>query len=99
MRAFTPAMGHRYATRRNYDHGPGKHASVSVLSPYIRRRLVTEQEVVAAALAAHGPQVAKTYVAQSRLLRLSPALRRDHRVANPEGLDSIYEVSYLPPRP
>ena len=62
MRAFIPAMGHRYATRRNYDHGPGKHASVSVLSPYIRRRLVTEQEVVAAALAAHGPQVAKTYV-------------------------------------
>ena len=36
---------------------------------------------------------------QSRLLRLSPALRRDHRVANPEGLDSIYEVSCLPPRP
>ena len=62
MRAFIPAMGHRYATRRNYDHGPGKHASVSALSPYIRRRLVTEQEVVAAALAAHGPQVAKTYV-------------------------------------
>ena len=36
---------------------------------------------------------------QSRLLRLSPALRRDHRVANPEGLNSIYEVSCLPLRP
>ena len=36
---------------------------------------------------------------QSRLLRLSPALRRDHRVANPEGLNRIYEVSCLPLRP
>ena len=62
MHAFAPAMGHRYATRRNYDHGPGKHASVSSLSPYIRRRLVTEQEVVATALSAHGRQVAKKYV-------------------------------------
>ena len=62
MQAFAPAMGHRYATRRNYDYGPGKHASVSALSPYIRRRLVTEQEVVATALAAHGPHVAKTFV-------------------------------------
>ncbi len=30
--------------------------------------------------------------------RLSPSLRRDHRVANTEGLNIIYEVSYLPPR-
>ena len=62
MQAFTPAMGHSYETRRNYDYGLGKHSSVSVLSPYIRRRLVTEQELVAAALALHGPQVAKTYI-------------------------------------
>ena len=32
-------------------------------------------------------------------MRLSPALRRDHRVANPEGLNRIYEVSCLPLRP
>lgn len=62
MQAFTPAMGHRYKTRRNYDYGRGKHSAVSVLSPYIRRRLVTEQEFVAAALAFHGPQVANTYI-------------------------------------
>ena len=36
---------------------------------------------------------------QSRLLRLSPALRRDHRVVNTEGLNRIYEVSCLPLRP
>ena len=62
MQAFIPAMGEQYQTWHNYDHGPGQHTAVSVLSPYIRRRLVTEQQVVTAALAAHGPDAAKTYI-------------------------------------
>ena len=62
MVAFTPRMGRRYANGRNTDHGPGAHKAVSVLSPYIRRRLVTEQEVVATALAAHGPEDAEKFV-------------------------------------
>jgi deoxyribodipyrimidine photo-lyase len=44
----------RNANGRNYDHGPGMHTTVSVLSPWIRRRLVTEADVVATVLAAHG---------------------------------------------
>lgn len=52
--AFAPRMGHRYAARRNHDHGPGCHLDVSGLSPWIRHRLLTEQEVVARAVAAHG---------------------------------------------
>jgi deoxyribodipyrimidine photo-lyase len=55
-------MGRRYANGRNYDHGPGKHKAVSTLSPYIRHRLVTEQEAVAAALAAHGPDTAEKFI-------------------------------------
>lgn len=62
MAAFAPAMGRRYANGRNIDHGPGAHKAVSRLSPYIRRRLVTEQEVVAAALAAHGPEAAEKFI-------------------------------------
>jgi deoxyribodipyrimidine photo-lyase len=62
LRAFTPAMGRRYANGRNHDLGPGRHKAVSGLSPWIRRRLVTEQEVVAAALAAHGPEAAGKFV-------------------------------------
>ncbi len=62
LQAFTPAMGRRYANGRNYDYGPGKHTAVSVLSPWIRRRLVTEAEVVAAALAAHGPEAAEKFI-------------------------------------
>ena len=62
MAAFTPRMGHRYANGRNTDHGPGAHKAVSVLSPYIRRRLVLEPDAVAAALAAHGPEGAEKFV-------------------------------------
>jgi len=62
MAAFTPRMGRRYANERNTDHGPGAHKAVSVLSPYVRRRLVTEQELVATALDAHGPEDAEKFV-------------------------------------
>ncbi len=62
MQAFVPAMGRRYANGRNYDAGPGAHKSVSLLSPYVRRRLITEQELVAAALQAHGPDNAEKFV-------------------------------------
>ena len=62
MQAFVPAMGRRYANGRNFDNGPGRHKAVSTLSPWIRRRLVTEAEVVAAALAAHGQDDAEKFV-------------------------------------
>lgn len=62
MQAFVPAMGRRYENGRNYDHGPGQHNAVSRLSPYIRRRLITEEEVVAAALDAHGSKEAGKFI-------------------------------------
>ena len=62
MAAFTPRMGRRYANGRNTDHGAGAHKAVSVLSPYIRRRLVLESDAVAAAIAAHGPEDAEKFV-------------------------------------
>jgi hypothetical protein len=62
MSAFTPEMGARYAKRRNTDYGPGRHGAVSRLSPHIRRRLVSEDEVIAAALSAHGPEGAEKFI-------------------------------------
>jgi deoxyribodipyrimidine photo-lyase len=51
---FAPLMGEAYAARRNYDAGPGEHRAVSGLSPWLRHRLVTEDEAIAAARSAHG---------------------------------------------
>ena len=65
MQAFVPAMGRRYAEGRNYDRGAGRHASVSQLSPYLRRRLLTEREVIAAAIAAHGREDAEKFIQEA----------------------------------
>ncbi|MBC7739119.1 MAG: deoxyribodipyrimidine photolyase, partial [Candidatus Saccharibacteria bacterium] len=62
LQAFAPRMGRRYANGRNTDHGPGAHNAVSVLSPYIRRRLVLQQDAVALALATHGPDEAEKFI-------------------------------------
>lgn len=59
---FAPRMGRRYANGRNSDRGPGAHRDVSLLSPYLRRRLVREDEVVAAALQAHGLADAEKFI-------------------------------------
>lgn len=51
-------MGSAYAARRNYDSGPGQGA-VSALSPWVRRRLITERELLEMAIAGHGSDAAK----------------------------------------
>jgi len=62
LAAFAPRMGQAYAAGRNHDPGPGARRDVSGLSPHIRHRLLTEQEVVAAALARHGPEAAGKFI-------------------------------------
>jgi len=62
LEAFLPQAGRRYAEQRNFDHGPGNRANISLLSPYIRHRLITEQEVIAKVLARHRFVDAEKYV-------------------------------------
>jgi deoxyribodipyrimidine photo-lyase len=62
LAAFTPDAGRHYSSGRNHDRGPGQHNSVSRLSPYLRRRLVTEEEVVTAAVESHGLEGAEKFV-------------------------------------
>jgi deoxyribodipyrimidine photo-lyase len=62
LAAFAPAMGRAYAAGRNHDHGPRDRGNVSVLSPHVRHRLVTEAELVGAALANHAPGACEKFV-------------------------------------
>jgi deoxyribodipyrimidine photo-lyase len=62
LESFVPHAGRAYAAKRNFDYGAGHHASVSVLSPYIRHRLITESEVVAAVLQAHSAAAAEKFI-------------------------------------
>ena len=62
LNTFTRLSGQIYADRRNTDAGPDNISTTSALSPYLRRRLVTEHEVAAAAIDAHGREGAEKFV-------------------------------------
>lgn len=62
LHAFVPRAGRDYADGRNHDPGPGAASSVSRLSPYLRHRLITEAEVVAAVLAQHRFEIAEKFI-------------------------------------
>lgn len=64
LKAFASKAGSAYAQRRNFDFGPGKHNSVSALSPYLRLRLLDEIEVSRAVLAHHTPKGADKFLAE-----------------------------------
>lgn len=53
LAAFVPFAGQDYGRLRNLDLGPGQHSHVSRLSAALRRRLISEEEVIAAVLARH----------------------------------------------
>jgi deoxyribodipyrimidine photo-lyase len=56
------AKAGRYAAMRSYDGGAGNHAHVSRLSPYLRHRLIQEEEVVQAVLDRHAYGVVEKFL-------------------------------------
>ncbi len=79
---FVPRAGRDYASLRNYDDL----AHVSVLSPYIRHRMITEDEVLRAVLARHSPQAAEKFIQEvvwrtywKGWLELRPTVWADYR--------------------
>lgn len=62
LETFLPKAAREYATRRNSDFGPGNHSAVSVLSPWIRHRLVSEEEVVRETLKRHSFKASEKFV-------------------------------------
>ena len=62
LRAFVPRAGSVYAKSRNFDRGPGDRSNVSLLSPFLRHRLIGEDEVVRAVLSKHPISAADKFV-------------------------------------
>jgi deoxyribodipyrimidine photo-lyase len=52
----------RYADQRNFDPGHEDHHGVSWLSPYIRTRLLTEEEITRAVLSRYGVRAADKFL-------------------------------------
>ena len=81
-----PRAGKSYAATRNEDRGIGHHDNVSQLSPWLRRRLVTEEELLRSVLAQHTPQAAEKFVQEvfwrgyfKGYLEARPSLWREYR--------------------
>ncbi|MDJ0698653.1 MAG: FAD-binding domain-containing protein [Woeseiaceae bacterium] len=62
LHQFVPRAGTQYTTGRNFDLGPGNRDNVSMLSPWLRHRLLTEQEVLEAVLQQHSLSTANKFV-------------------------------------
>jgi len=65
LERFLPRAGREYARRRNYDLGAERHDNVSRLSPWLRHRLITEREVVAAVIGYHGLSTAEKFLQET----------------------------------
>ncbi len=96
LSAFVPQAGRDYATRRNYDLGPGNHTHVSGLSPYLRCRLITESEVVNAVLQRHSIAAAEKFVQEvfwrtywKGWLELRPAVWTQYQVALDQAWNDV----------
>jgi len=59
---FLPRAGAKYASHRNFDHGPSDRSNISMLSPYLRHRLITEEEVTKAVLEEHSARNAEKFL-------------------------------------
>lgn len=86
LAAFLPRAGRAYARERNFDRGPGGHTAVSTLSPWIRHRLLLEQDVIAAVLAHHSLSAAEKFIQEifwrtywKGWLELRPGIWTDYR--------------------
>ena len=102
LAAFAPRMGARYARERNHDHGAGRHVGVSCLSPWVRRRLVTERELVETALARHAASSAEKFVQEvvwrtyfKGWLEGRPCVWADYRAGLDTDLDEVAADSGL----
>jgi deoxyribodipyrimidine photo-lyase len=59
---FAPRTGRHYAANRNTDEGSGVRDNVSMLSPYMRFRMISEEEVLQAVLALFDLTAAEKFI-------------------------------------
>ncbi len=59
---FASRAGTRYTKSRSFDFGPERRGNVSSMSPYVRHRLVLEQEVLERVLSRHSAAAANKFV-------------------------------------
>ena len=62
LQDFVPRSGRAYAASRNHDFGPDVRTNVSLLSPYVRHRLIGEWEIAEAVLSRYALSTAEKFI-------------------------------------
>ena len=62
LKRFAPFTGRAYAAGRNFDLGADNRSNISALSPWIRHRLISEEEVLRETLKQHSLQASEKFV-------------------------------------
>ena len=98
LQRFVPRAGRDYASMRNYDDT----AQVSTLSPYLRHRIITEEEVLRATLSRYSPQTAEKFVQEvywrtywEGWLEQRPRIWTDYRTELRAALNRVQSESGL----
>ncbi len=96
LERFATKAGRDYASRRNFDLGPENRGNVSTLSPFVRHRLVLEQEILQSTLALHTPSQAAKFVEEvfwrayfKGWLEHRPSVWSDYRVSIRRLIDDL----------
>jgi deoxyribodipyrimidine photo-lyase len=96
MAQFQPSMGRHYAGTRNHDLGPNDRSNLSVLSPWVRHRLITERELAEAALSRFALSTAEKFVQEvcwrtywKGWLQHRPQVWTDYQTARNEALTQV----------
>jgi len=96
LQAFLPRAGRTYAERRNFDLGADRRDDVSMLSPWIRHRLVREDEVVSSVLTLHSHGAAEKFIQEvvwrtywKGWLEMRPSVWRRYRQAVAEAVRDL----------
>lgn len=62
LEGFIPRAGVAYAKRRNFELGPEEHANVSASSPWIRHRVILEEDVLRKVIKKHSVSSAEKFI-------------------------------------
>ena len=62
LHTFLPRAGVEYASTRNYDYGSKRRENVSMLSPWIRIRMLPEWQILSAVLDIHSKSSASKFI-------------------------------------
>ncbi|MFQ1699813.1 FAD-binding domain-containing protein [Loktanella agnita] len=98
LKTFIPKASAAYAAKRNYDDT----THVATLSPYIRHRIITEQDVLTETLNQHSPQAAAKFIQEvfwrtywKGWLELRPSIWTAFRAERDAALNRIQTESGL----